>query len=134
MKVTYDPEADAVYIYLAAEAEYLVARTETYQKSKVELDSADQVVALCLLESGDLSLARGLRFVSQEPSMAFDQSAGWLRIAFAPQATVKRVVDWDANVDLDSDGQVVGIEVLFGGELIARDKMRLVVELTESLK
>jgi uncharacterized protein YuzE len=126
MKATYDPEADAMYIYLAPETSYSAARTETYQSLKVELDSSDQVVALCLLESDDLGLANGLRFALHDPGVVYDESSGRLRIAFAPQVTVKRVVDWSANIDLDRHGQVVGVEVLFGGELTGKDKMTLV--------
>lgn len=128
MKVTYDQDADAMYIYLAPKESHKVAQTETYQKVKVELNEEDQIVGLLLFESDQLALRHRLKYASQQSEIVYNELGQYLYLTFTSLPQVRRTVEWDANVDIDHKRQIVGIEILFGGELTGGGKVAAIRE------
>lgn len=123
MKITYDNEVDAMYIYFPPAGPQTVGRTDPHQELKVELDANNQLIAIQLLESSEFQLGHRLRYVLQHPGAVYDEESRTLRVEFAPGIEVKRAVQWSANVDVNQEGQLVGIELLFGERLTGHDKL-----------
>ena len=113
MKITYDKEALASYVYFttigAGEAKF----TFTYQRMDVGLDEKDQIAFLRIFESEEHKFQNRLKYALQHPNVAYDESNGTLVIAFTDDQGVGKIISWDANIDIDSDGQILGVEILF---------------------
>lgn len=126
MKVTYDDAAEAMYVYFTEISPGGVAQTEAFQKSAVDLDAAGDIIALQVYGSENLRLANRLYYALQHVEVLYDENNESLRVSFSQSGIVSRTVDWDANIDLDQDGQILGLEILFGGELTANNRLRYV--------
>lgn len=123
MKITYDNEVAAMYIYLSPAGPQTAARTDPHQELKVELDANNQIIAIQLLEPSEFELGQRLKYALQHPGAVYDEEARTLRVEFAPGIEVKRAVQWSANIDMNQEGQLVGIELLFGERLTGHDKL-----------
>jgi uncharacterized protein YuzE len=123
MKITYDNEIDAMYIYFPPTGPPAVGRTESHQELKVELDANNQIIALQLSETSEFQFGHRLKYALQAPGAAYDEEGSTLRVEFAPGIIAKRAVQWSANIDMNQEGRLVGIEVLFGERLTGHDKL-----------
>ena len=123
MRITYDNEVDAMYIYFPPAGPEAVGRTESHQELKIEMDANNQIIALQLFESNEFQLGPSLRYALQNPEAVYDEEGRTLRVEFAPGIEAKRAVQWSANIDMNQEGQLVGIELLFGERLTGHDKL-----------
>lgn len=78
------------------------------------LDKKSQIVAMRLLESADCRFGERLKYALQHAQITYDPVSQALKIEFVPNCSADRTIFWEANIDLDSAGQVLGFEVLFG--------------------
>jgi uncharacterized protein YuzE len=113
MKITYDPEVHAAYIYFTVIGMGGVAETVAYQELTVDLDKDEQIVGLRLLRSGDIDFSDRLKYLGQHPEINYSEADHSVQINFAHDVPVKRSLEWEGNIDLDSNGQVIGLEMLF---------------------
>src|SRR5690349_18874099 len=113
MKITYDGQAEAIYIYFAGSFTGAVKKTETYQRIEIALDPADQIVGLRLYGSESLALEGRLKYALLHPEVSFEKEGQFLQLGFVPSWEIKRTIPWDANVDIDKHGQIMGMEILF---------------------
>lgn len=113
MKVTYDKDAEAMYIYLTRIRPGGVSETQCFQRVDVDLDIAGQIAAVRLYESDSLRLHGRLRHALLSPQVSVNEASEYLQIVFVPTEKVSRTIPWDGNVDLDKEGQILGIEILF---------------------
>lgn len=113
MKITYDPKASASYIYFTKIGVGGVDRTVSYYELFVELDGNDQIVCLKLVASEDCQFQNRLKYLVQHPEVEYRESDGRISIMFPTGASVEQTISWDCNIDLDRDGQIVGLEILF---------------------
>jgi uncharacterized protein YuzE len=113
MKITYDGEASASYIYFTSIRPGGVAETVACERLDVDLDEEDQIIALRFFEFQDSTFPRCLKYALQHSNVTYDESARSVRISFTNDATVNRSISWDVNIDLDDEGQLLGLEILF---------------------
>ena len=111
MKITYDDEANASYIYVTPIDVGGVAKTITYLALDVILDVENQIISMKLFESRECQFQNRLKFALVHSAISFID--GYLQISFAETSQPTKVVRWDANIDLDRKGQILGIEILF---------------------
>jgi uncharacterized protein YuzE len=129
MRITYDNEAQASYVYFTPIDP--AGSVETFSvRLDIGLDKSKQIATLRLFESEDCHYSGRLNYMRRHPQAAFDETSQSMVITFAPNEEIARVVPWDANIDLDKEGQILGIEILFacddgksddGMELISAD-------------
>src|SRR6267143_801046 len=103
MKITYDSEANASYFYFTAIAPGAAVDTRPFQPLEVVVDKRSQIVAM-----------RQLKSALQPAQVTYDPVSQALKIEFVPNSSADRTIVWEANIDLDRAGQVLGFEVLFG--------------------
>jgi uncharacterized protein YuzE len=113
MRITYDSEAHASYIYFTPIGPGGVDETVAYQRMDVDLDDNDQMAALKLFESEGCRFQNRLEYALQHPEVKFDTARNYLAISFAETGREGKTVSWEANIDLDKSGQILGIEILF---------------------
>lgn len=113
MKITYDNEADACYIYFTIIGIGGVSETIVNEPLAVDLDSNDQIVRLRFDESEACKFHNRTRYLAQHPEVEYFEVGCNLHINFSQAPLVERSVPWDGNIDLDRDGQIVGLELLF---------------------
>ena len=82
MKITYDNEVDAMYIYFPPAGPQTVGGTDPHQELKVEMDANNQLIAIQLLESSEFQLGHRLRYVLQHPGAVYDEESRTLRVEF----------------------------------------------------
>jgi uncharacterized protein YuzE len=114
MKITYSWESNAGYIYFTSIAPGGVVETIVYQPLEVDLDNNEQIVVMRLIESEEFVFSKRLKYALQHDEVTYEPDNHMLRIAFAPDSIAKRSISWDAHIDLDRDGQILGLEILFG--------------------
>lgn len=129
MRITYDNEAQASYVYFTSIEP--AGSVETFSVGlDIGLDEGKQIAILRLFENEECHFGGRLNHIRRHPQAAFDETSQSILITFAPNEEVARVVSWDANIDLDKEGQILGIEILFayddgksndGLELISAD-------------
>jgi uncharacterized protein YuzE len=124
MQITFDPRADAMYVYFTRLSPGRVAKTIQDQTLTFELDSGHQIISLLLSNSEDIRVGNRLEHVVSHQNVFFDAKRRQLKLSFITLAEVKRTVKWVGSVDYDSNGQMVGIEILFGPKFVAKDKLR----------
>jgi uncharacterized protein YuzE len=113
MTMTHDNEANASYIYFTSIGPGGVDETITYQRMAVGFDNNDKIIALKLFESEEYQFHNRLKYALQYPEVKYDETTNQLIIAFAESDQEKRSITWDANIDLDKSGQILGIEILY---------------------
>jgi uncharacterized protein YuzE len=113
MKITYDNEADACYIYFTNIGVGGVSETIAYEPLAVDLDANDQIVRLRFDESEACKFHKRTRYLVEHPEVEYFEIGCNLHINFSQAPVVERTVPWDGNIDLDRDGQIVGLELLF---------------------
>ena len=123
MLITYDNAADAVYLYFQELRLGQVERTLYDQPLRFDTDLAGQFVSMALSDSEEIQIRSRLKHVSDDESVRFDAEANELVISFT-DANSSEAIDWSGNIDLDHDGQVVGIEILFGPAVCAGERLR----------
>ena len=113
MRITYDDEASAGYIYFTEIGAGSVAKTIPSQPMDADLDEANQIIVLKLAESEDCLFPGRLDYTRQHPNVTYDEVDRRLIISFADDPKSKKSISWDANIDLDEGGQILGLEILF---------------------
>jgi uncharacterized protein YuzE len=112
MIMTYDNEANASYLYFTPIGPAGADNTITYQRIDVGLDKNDQIINVKLYESEECQFQNRLKYALQYPEAKYE-AGNRLIISFADTGEEKRSITWEANIDLDKSGQIVGIEVLY---------------------
>jgi uncharacterized protein YuzE len=112
MKITYDDQADACYIYFTVIGVGGVADMFINHPLAIDLDANNQIVGIRLSESDECKFLNRTRYVVQNPGVEYRQDEATLHLNFS-DVPLARTVPWDGNIDLDSDGQIVGLEILF---------------------
>lgn len=115
MMITYDDEGSASYIYFTSTESDVAASTVASQRIDIELDEKLQITAVKLFESDELRFQGKLNYVLQHPHTTYDPATKSITIDFAGMPPTK-IVPWEAIVDLDGSGQILGIELLFADE------------------
>jgi len=113
MKITYDDEANASYIYFTSIEAGGVTETAPFVEMSVELDENNQIAILRICENEDCKFQNRLKYVLQHPHVSYDEAPRSIIISFASVPEPKNVIAWDGNVDLDDEGQILGLEILF---------------------
>ena len=113
MEITYDDVANASYIYFTSLTIGGVAETVAYQELKVDLDGDSQIVAMRLSESNEFAFRDRLGYALMHSQVSYDSARHRLDIVFTQEPIIKHSINWDANIDLDINGQIVGVEILF---------------------
>ena len=113
MEITYDHVANASYIYFTPLTIGGVAKTFTYQELTVDLDEDSQIVAMRLSESNECAFRDRLGYALMHSEVSYDSAGQRLDIVFTQEPVIKHNINWDANIDLDINGQIVGVEILF---------------------
>jgi len=113
MKITYDDEANASYIYFTPIEASGVAETVPFVEMNVELDENNQIATLRLFDTEDCKFQNRLRYVLQHPHVSYDEAERSIIISFASVPEPKKIISWEGNVDLDGEGQILGLEILF---------------------
>jgi len=113
MKITYDDQGGACYIYFTVIGAGGVSKMFTYHPIAVDLDKDDQIVRIRLGESDECKFLNRTRYLVQHPEVEYREDAGTLHLNFSEAPLVERTVTWDGNIDLDADGQILGLEILF---------------------
>jgi uncharacterized protein YuzE len=124
MQITFDVQADAMYVYFTRLSPGRVAKTIQDQALTFELDSAHQIISILLSKSEDRLIGSRLEHVVRHQNVFFDPKRRQLKLSFITLAEVKQTVRWVGSVDYDSKGQMVGIEILFGPKFTAQHKLR----------
>lgn len=114
MKIIYDAEVNLSYIYFTPIEVGGVADTIPSVEMNVELDENNQVAILRLFESDECKFKGRLKYVLQHPHVSYDETKQIIILSFAPASEVKKTISWEGNIDLDDDGQILGLEILFG--------------------
>ena len=113
MKITYDDGANASYVYFTHIGPGGVAETVPFQEMDVDLDEAEQIVALRLAESEECVFQERLEHALQHPNVNYDESGRSLVITFGDDPKPTKSISWEATIDLDAGGQILGLEILF---------------------
>lgn len=113
MKITYDEQANASYVYFTAIGVGGVAETIAFHELAVDLDANDQIMALRLLESEECEFQNRRRYLLGHPEVKYRETERDLQILFASDEVVERTISWGGNIDLDRADQIVGLEILF---------------------
>lgn len=113
MKISYDVEANAGYIYFTSIGAGEAVETVTYINMSVELDNDNQIIKLTLSEPDECKFENKLEYALLHPNIYFDELKKHLQIVFAEDTQPVKSIDWEANIDLNNKGQILGVEILF---------------------
>ena len=128
MVVTYSPAGKDVYIYLTDEDPGEAARSVSEVPVRMFFDQNHQWVGFEIIEllpGGEtLDMSSALERAEREAPeahVARDPARHVVSLRWADNeagsAEPARVLPWDAIIDFDPAGQLVGVEFLFGGAL-----------------
>lgn len=124
IQVTYDEDADAMYVYLTPLIPGHADKTVYDQPVKFDLDSAGHIISFRLRDSENVRMGLRLEHAARHENVIFNKDKGELTIAFLTPAEVVRTIDWSSNVDFDSKGQIIGFETLFGTRFVVKSRLR----------
>jgi|GEM_PF-4332133 len=114
MRITYDPEAHALYIYFREIAPGGVKETLPSIVTKFDFDNDSQIIAMSVTEKDDSGdkyyFGDKLKYLPSELNAHY--AGGCVRLAFAATSHAHKTITWDTNLDLDADNQIVGIDVM----------------------
>ena len=113
MRVTYDNIAKASMICFTTISPGGVDETLTYRRMDADFDYDGQIVAFRVFASEKDTFHDRLEYAVRHPEVKLDESGTCLTISFVETAKVQQTITWDANIDLDKSGQILGIEILF---------------------
>jgi hypothetical protein len=83
-----------------------------YQYHEVNLNGNEQIVGMRLIENEGFIFIGRLKYSLQQADVTDEPEIHALRITFAPDAIEKRSIKRDANIYLDSERQMLGLEFL----------------------
>jgi hypothetical protein len=126
LEITHDKDADAMYFYFARPPAVIAARSISHQRLDMYVDEEEQIFAFKLFSSEQLPLLSQLRYISLFPSVTIDNKEGTVFISLSQPATARYIIEWDANLDIDSENHVWGIEVLFSREMEVDRKLKYI--------
>ncbi|MBO0727468.1 MAG: DUF2283 domain-containing protein, partial [Blastocatellia bacterium] len=115
MKITFDSDAEASYIYFTSIEPGGVFETFVDLRLDVEFDKDEMIAAMRLLGGEGCRLQGRLKYALRCPQTTFDEKTNSILIAFTIKSTPTKIVSWEANVDVDKEGQILGLEILFAG-------------------
>jgi uncharacterized protein YuzE len=124
LEITYDKDADAMYLYFARPPAVIAARSISHQRLDMYVDEEGQIFGFKLFPSEQLSLLNQLRYISLFPSVTVDNEEGTVFISLSQPTGTRCIIEWDANLDVDSENHVWGIEMLFSREMKADRKLK----------
>ncbi len=114
MRLTYDPEANALYVYFSEIGIGGVGETLPSLVTEFDFDMHDQITAMRVFEEDEdgerCSFRDKLGFIKSEPNAQYGDDR--IEVLFVNDPERCKTVAWDSNVDLDHNGQIVGIEIL----------------------
>ena len=114
MRLTYDPEANALYLYFSEIGIGGVGETLPFLVTEFDFDGHDQITAMRVFEEDDDgerdTFRDKLEFVLSDRNASYKD--GHLEVLFVDDPERCKTVAWDSNVDLSHSGQIVGIEIL----------------------
>jgi uncharacterized protein YuzE len=113
MQITYDQQAEAMYIYFGRRSVGRVQKTIYEHPISLMCDSDDQIVEMRVRESTELRLASNLCRTAQDDNVAYDANTKLLRITFEKNTDSPATVIWPGNFDFDDAGNLLGVEILF---------------------
>jgi len=113
MKITYDSEAEASYIYFTPIESGGAVETFVDLRLDVGLDKDEKIATMRLFEAEDCHFQDRLKYVLHHPQAIFDEKTKSILIAFATKSEPAKIISWEANIDLDREGQILGLEILF---------------------
>jgi len=92
------------------------------------LSEGGQVIGIKLWDTPKLNLKNCLKHALSYPKVNYSVKDQMLQVRFIKvrEDQVARVVKWDANLDFDSAGQIIGIEILFGGKLALNNRLKYI--------
>src|SRR5262249_45082697 len=113
MKITYDSEAEASYIYFTSIEPGGAAQTFIALRLDVGLDKGEKITTMQLFEADDCHFQGRLQYALHHPQVSFDEETKSILIAFTANSEPTKIISWEANIDLDKEGQILGLEILF---------------------
>jgi len=113
MKITFDSEAEASYIYFTSIEPGGVVETFVDLRLDVGFDKDDKIATMQLLETKDCQFQGRLKYVLHHPEAIFDEETKSILVAFTTKSAPTKIISWEANIDVDKEGQILGLEILF---------------------
>jgi uncharacterized protein YuzE len=112
MKVTYDDDGHTTDIYLTTR--WVGGLKETIACDiALDLDEDRQIVAVRLFEPEEWKFEDRLKYVRDNPHSRYDEANHSVIVSFVQNPEPKKSIRWQADVDLDEAGQIVGFEMMF---------------------
>lgn len=124
MEITYDVGANASYIYFTSIGAGEVVETFTYINMSVELDNNNQIIKLTFSEPDECKFENRIEYALLHPNVYFDEVERQFHIVFAEGVQPVKSIEWEANIDLNHKGQILGVEILFDEPMNAYGKLR----------
>ena len=90
-----------------------MAKTFVDLRLDVGIDKDEKIATMRLFETEDCHFRDRLKYVLHRPQVTFDEKTKSILIAFTTKSAPTKIISWEANVDLDKDGQILGLEILF---------------------
>lgn len=119
MRISYDAQARAFYFYFTDIRPGGVSETLPGILTEVELTDANRIAAFRLRDIDDFGetyfWGDKLHFVLREMLASYDQ--GYIKVSLTPSKVVKTLTS-ESNVDVDDEGQILGIEMLFADNIL----------------
>lgn len=117
MWITFDAQANAMYLSFTwippGEAVFTIPDFRTL----LYFDEDDQWTRLDLLPGDELDMSNCLAHIGAQDGVRYEEATNTLTIQFQEDRSYRGVVQWNALVDFDQEGQLLGIELLFGDRL-----------------
>jgi uncharacterized protein YuzE len=112
MKITYDDEGYTSYVYLTP---HWVGSLKDTMASEiaVEFDEDGQIIVVRLFEPEERKFEDRLKYVRENPHTKYDEASHSVIVSFVPEPEPKKIIPWQADVDLDEAGQIVAFEMIF---------------------
>jgi uncharacterized protein YuzE len=126
LEITYDKDADAMYLYFERLHDVIAARSISHQRLDVYYDEEGQIFGFKLFSFEQLPLLNQLRYISLFPGVIVDNEEKTVFISLSNAARVGRVIEWDANFDADSENHIWGIELLFSREMMVDCRLKYI--------
>jgi len=127
MWITFDAQANAMYLSFGWIPPGGVMLTIPDFRTLLYFDEDGQWTRLDLLPGEELDLSNCLAHIGAQDGVRYKEVTNTLTIQFQEDRSYRDVIPWEALVDFDQEGQLLGIELLFGDRLARiQEKLRYV--------
>jgi uncharacterized protein YuzE len=113
MRITFDGEAEASYIYFTTIEPGGAVQSIVDLRLDVGLDKDEMITTMQLFESKDCRFEGRLQFALQNRQVSYDPETKSVMIDFTTGPEPTKIISWEANIDLDREGKILGVEILF---------------------